>query len=336
MRRALGGEVSDAPALAAAGLPAAHAALPPAAPAGARRPASAGSVHLLSKPMHETVELGRVARVLHYVLETAFQFVKAGLAWHATGSPTAGFGVLAFDLIKLPPMITAQSLADLNVRYWWRKLATLKRLAGTPGVTRIRVLTTGQAEFSGILARRRENTGLIFLDAEGGLPAEVAGLGAPIPIADLGGRRARLVLTHDGVSELAFWTPSLAELLAGDPIPAEIARAWRARLDDQRKEKTPLQRIFDFKKEKDLRVEAYLEDGAGGETPLGTIAYGHAVKHLIGLSRRDRVAALFGRAPTGRTIRLSDTVVERDGVRAVEGAARRAWRRLTGSLIVRP
>lgn len=334
-RAAIGEEAAKAPALAAGTLSAAEIPLPRFAPEAARE-ANSPRVHLLSKPLHETVELGRAARVLHYVLETALQFVKAAVAWQATGSPAAGLAVLAIDLIKMPPMITAQSLADLGLRYWWRKLSTLRRLADTPGVTRVRVLTTGEAQFSGILAVRQENTGLVFMDAKGPLPAEIEGFGSPIAVADLADRRVRLVLAHDGVSELLFWTPTLAELLSGTPMPASVAAAWRARLDADKKDKTPLQRIFDFKKEKDLRVEAHLSDGGGGETALGTVAFGRSVKKLVGLSRLDRVRALFGGVPSPRAIPLSDTIVERGGEKAVKGAARRAWRRLTGALIVRP
>jgi len=335
MARALGAEVEISPALPLGSLSAASVPLPPSAPEAARPPASGPRVHLLSKPLHETVELGPLARALHYILETAMQFVKAALAWQATGSPAAGLALLAIELVKMPPMITAQSLADLGLRYWWRKLSTLRRLADTPGVTRIRVLTTGEAHFSGILARRQENTGLVFMDSAVPLPAEIPGFGAPIPVADLSDRRVRLVLTHDGVSEMVFWTPTLAELLSGAPIPAGIAAAWRARLDADKKDKTPLQRVFDFKKAKDLSVEAHLSDGKGGEDSLGAIAFGSSVKRLVGLGRLDRVGALFGRVPAGRAIALSDTAVERGGEKAVNGALRRAWRRLTGALIVR-
>ncbi|MDO8757136.1 MAG: hypothetical protein Q7J64_03915 [Elusimicrobiota bacterium] len=335
-RAAIGEEVPNAPALSAGALSAVEISLSRAGPPAAREPASSPRVHLLSKPLHETVELGRAARVLHYVLESAMQFVKAALAWQATGSPAAGLAVLAFEIAKMPPMITAQSLADLGLRYWWRKLSTLRRLADTPGVTRIRVLTTGEAEFSGILAVRKENTGLVFLDAAEPLPGELAGVGSPLPVADLAGRSVRMVLAHNGVSDLIFWTPTLAELLSGAPIPASVAAAWRATLDADKKGKTPLQRLLDFKKDKDLRVEAHLSDGEGGETHLGTVAFGRSVKKLVGLSRLDRVGALFGRAPSPRALPLSDTIVERNGEKAVMGAARRAWRRLTGALIVRP
>lgn len=336
MARVLGAQDAVAPALASGSPSAVERSLPPSAPAPERVSAPGPHVYLLSKPLRETVELGPTARLLHCVLEMGFQFVKAAVAWHMTGSPAAGLGVLAFDLIKMPPMITVQSLADLGLRYWRRKLATLRRLADTPGVTRIRVLTTGEAEFSGILAWRQENTGLVFMDAGGRLPGMIPGFGALIPIADLEGRRVRLLLAHNGATERIDWTPTLAELLSGASIPAGVAAAWRARLDADKRDKTPLQRLFDFKKEKELRVEAHLSDGAGGESPLGTIAFGRSVKRLIGLGRLDRVGALFGRAPAGRSIALSDTTVERGAVKSARVTTRRAWRRLSGALIVRP
>lgn len=337
MARVLGGEAAaerPAPVLAAPSAPA----LPLAAfagPGAARAPAAGPGVHLLSHPLHATVELGPVARFVYYALEAASTILKAALTWHATGSPAAAAAMLAFDALKAPGWLTAESLADLNLRYWRRKLATLKLLAGTPGVTRIRVLTTGEAEFSGMLARRKDNTGLVFVDASEALPGEIPGFGAPIAVPDLGGRMARLTLIRDGAASATVWTPTLAELLSGKPVPADVAAAWRADLEAGRKGQSPLRRLFDFKKDKDLRVEASLSDGRGGQSPLGPVVFGGSVKSLVGLGRWDRVGALLGRRPPARAIPISDTLVERGGERLVEGALRRAWRRLTGALIVR-
>lgn len=335
MTRALGGEAAAEPAALSVGpLPAPAAALAPYAPGSARAPAAPPRVHLLSKPLQATVELGLFARVFYYALEVGSAILKAALTWHATGSPAAAAAMLVFDLVKAPPSLAATTLAHLNLRYWWMKLTTLKRLADTPGVTRIRVLTTGQAEYSGMLARRKANTGLVFVDSKGALPAEIPGFGAPIAVAGLEGRQLRLTLVRNGASAGVAWTPTLTELLSGTPIPAGVAAVWRGALESGRR-KTALGRLFDFKKDKELRVEAYLADGKGGESPLGTIVSGGAVKSLVGLGRWDRAAALFGRRPPARSIPLSDTVVERGGERLVEGALRRAWRRLTGALIVR-
>lgn len=335
MARALGAGFAETPALTVGALSAPEIALRPFEARPAREPASGPKVHLLSKPLHATVELGPVARFVYYALEAVFALVKAGVTWHATGSPAAAVAMLVFDAVKAPGSLTAESLADLNLRYWWRKLSTLKRLADTPGVTRIRVLTTGQARFSGMLARSKENTGLVFMDSTGPLPGTVAEFGAPIPVSDLAGRSVRLVMKYDGVEDAAVWTPALDELLSGKPVPADIAAAWRARLEAENKGRSPLRRLFDFRKDKELVVEGFLSDGAGGESALGTIAFGRSVKRLVGLGRLDRIGALFGRASSPRAIPLSDTVVERDGERTVKGWARRLWRRLTGALIVR-
>lgn len=334
MARVLGAEVSEEAAETLAAPSAGDAPLAPSAPHAARAPAP--RVHLLSKPLHEVVQLGPLARFLHYALETAAQFVKAGIAWHATGSPAAGAAVLAFELIKMPPMITAQSLADLGLRYWWRKLTTLRRLADTPGVTRIRVLTTGDAEFSAMLAVKKANTGLVFMDSSAPLPEDVPGFGAPIGISNLAVRKARLTLMQDGKRAAVDWTPTLGQLLSGKPIPKKVAAAWRAALEARNKGKSRLRRLLDFSKDKELRVEAVIEDGAGGEQALGTIVFGKAVKGLVGLGRLDRLGALVGRKPAARSIPLSDTIVERGGEKEVDGFARRAWMRLTGALIVRP
>jgi hypothetical protein len=335
MARALGAEPSATPALTVGMLSVPEISLRPFEARPARQPASGPRVHLLSKPLHATVELGPVARFVYYALEVGFAIVKAGVTWHATGSPAAVAAMLAFDVLKAPGALTAESLADLNLRYWWRKLATLKRLADTPGVTRIRVLTTGQAEFSGMLARRKENAGLVFMDSTGPLPGSIAEFGVPIPVGDLAGRSVRLVMKYDGVEDATVWTPALDDLLSGAPIPAEVAAAWRARLEAENKGRSPLRRLFDFRKDKELVIEGFLADGEGEESALGTVAFGRSVKRLVGLGRLDRIGALFGRRPAPRAIPMSDTVVERDGERAVKGLFLRLWRRLTGALIVR-
>lgn len=329
-----GAEVSAAPsALPARPLSAPDARAPEKKADGV--PPAGPRTYLLSKPLEQAARLGFVAQALHYILETAMQFVKAGLVWQASGSLAAGLGVLAFELIKMPPMITAQSLADLGLRYWWVKRRTLHSLAASPGVSRVRVLTTGEAEFKGILAVRKRNTGLIFMDSDAPLPAGIPGFGAPIPVADLSSRRVRLELEHGGQLDPVVWSPTLGELLSGAKVPQHVAAAWRKRLSEEKKGKSALGRLFELDKGRTLKLEAALDDGAGGETRLGTVAFGGSVKSLIGLGRWDRVRALFGGEPRPGAIPISDSAVERGGEKKVAGLLRRGWRRLTGALIVR-
>lgn len=263
------------------------------------------TLHLLAKPLRETVELGLVARVLHYALETGFQFVKAGLVWQATGSLSAGLAVLALELVKLPPMITAQSLADLQARYWWRRRAVMKDLAAQPGVEGVKVLTAAHVEFSGILARRKENTGLIFVESEGDLGAEVGRFGAPITVQDAETARVRLTMVQNDRSARIPWLPTLAELLAERPLPDDVAQSWRSTLAEHKADKGWFARVFDFSKEKDLRVEAALVSPDGTEQALGTLALGRSARRLMGDSALDRALGWLGFTPHGRAIPLA-------------------------------
>ena len=75
----------------------------------------------------------------------------------------------------------------------------------------------------------------------------------------------------------------------------------------------------------------------GQSRPLGAIIHGPAVKTLIGLGLLDRVLSGLGRGRLSRRISISDTVVERMGDLVEPGwraALRRAWRRISGRLIV--
>jgi len=83
------------------------------------------------------------------------------------------------------------------------------------------------------------------------------------------------------------------------------------------------------------RIEAILIGADGSERDLGAIVEGSAARKLIGLGHLDRVRALFGLQLPARAIPISDSKVERPGDPREPGSwMRRAWRRLTGALIV--
>jgi hypothetical protein len=306
----------------------------PAAPAGGT---TGRRLYLLSKPLRVTVELGPAARVAHAGYAAAWELFKAWVGWHATGHVMGGVAVLAVELPFSPAMLTGRSLLDLGARYWRRKLAVLRELARAPGVERVRVLTAGQVEFAGPLARRKENTGLLFVDAAA--PPPTGRFGAAIPIEDASRQLVRLTLESRGSAALVAWTPTLADLLERRPLPREIAAAWRESLKTLSHERAPLSRLADSVTNGALRIEAALVGGPSGGRSLGAIVEGPAVRTFIGLGRLDRVRALLGRELTSRSIPLSDTVVERPGEARARGVWEllvRAWRRLSGRLIVRP
>jgi hypothetical protein len=267
-------------------------------------------------------------------LEAGWEFTKAWLAWKATHSPAAVAVLMAVELPFSPAMITFRSLLDLGQRYWRRRLAVLREIARTPGVDRERVLTTGEARFLGPLARSKDNMGLIFVESEAELPPQVGRFGAPIPIEDVEAEHVRLTLSAPNAPAAAAWSPSLSHLLEGRPIPAGIAAEWRAAL---RSGKAPIKRLIDAAKSSELRIDAALVAPDGSEKPLGSIAEGPAVKTLIGLGYLDRARSWMGWERAARSLPISDTRVERPGDAREVGplaALIRAWRRLTGRLIV--
>lgn len=277
-------------------------------------------VYLLSKPLRETVRLGPLALAAHIGYTALHESVNAILTYTATRSVAAVAVVLAADLALAPVALAARTLGHLGQRYWRRKLSILKELALAPGVARVKILTAGPVTFWGPFALSKDNNGLIFVEADGALPETLGRFGSPIPLGDVASSRMRLSFARGESAAAAAWSPTLEELLRGLPIPADVAEAWRAR----------------SKSAKGLdRVEATLVGADGTERAIGSIAEGAAAHKLIGLGKLDRARAVLGLPLPGRSIPLSEAVVERPGRAAsAKGALRRAWRRLTGRLIV--
>ena len=326
MRRALAG---------GAAAPADSVAAPPAASHTSGLSAPGRRLYLMSKPLRVTVQLGPVARAAHVGVAVAWEMFKAWLGWHATGSPMGAAAVMIVELPVSPAMITGRSLLDLGLRYWVRKLAVLRELARAPGIERVRVLTAGRVDFWGPLALRKENTGLIFVDASA--PPPDGRFGAAIPIDDAARQRVRLTLERPTGAAPDAWTPTLAELLERKPLPPEIAAQWRRALKTLARGQAPAARLLDAAKGAGLRVEAVLLGGSAGDIALGSVLEGPAAKTFIGLGRLDRVRGWLGWKVRPRSIPLSDAAIERAGAPRPAGPRARltrAWRRLTGRLIV--
>lgn len=300
------------------------------------------TVYLLSKPLEVTAKLGPVAQVLHYAGETAFQILKAALLLKAGAHMAAAVALFSIEFVKMPPMITAQSMADLQIRYWWKKLKSLKELARIDNVDRITVLTASETHFNWVVAARQENRGLIFLQTSKPLrEMSTLGFGEPVKIEDPRAAHLRLTFSLSGKESRIRWTPTLQDAFDKKPIPDEIAASWRAEIREAKKDKSWFKRFFDFALEKNLKVNATLIDAAGNETAFGTLTQGQSTKKLLGITRWDQAADWIKRfwgpplPRLPRHIPLSDTVVERSprpfSLKALPG---RLWLWLLGRLIV--
>jgi hypothetical protein len=257
----------------------------PGAPAlGSSNSTERRPLYVLTRPYIQSVRLGPVAVALHYILEIGSQFVKAYIAWKATGSMHAAGLWLAYELIKTPPMITAQSLADLGLRYNWKARSVLRDIARTPGVNKIRIVTAGDPTFFGVVVRRLDNTGVVFVNAAAPLPAQVGELGRPVPIADVE-RRVELSLAV-GDREMGLrWRPTVDEILTGKAIPRNVAKEWRDELIAAKGKFSLRPRqdgISNVNFWRTLRVDLHLPLGTEN-LRLNGVVVGPAVGKLVGL-----------------------------------------------------
>jgi hypothetical protein len=310
---------------------------------------------LLSKPLEVSAKLGPVAQIGHYAFEIGFHAVKSYLLWRAGVHVAAVAAEFAWSAAKGPAMISIQSMGDLQARYWWTKLKTLKALARIPNVERIAVLTGTETHFKKVVASRQDNRGLIFLETSEPLDAMATrGHGTPLLIRDPRAARIKLSLEVAGQEHPSSWTPSLQDLLDRKNIPPAVAKAWRERLDEAKKDMTPWRRFFDLDFERNLKVHAVLIDPSGKEMPLGALSQGQSTKHLLGITRTDQavrwVKTALGISPARistlfteitpypeRSIPLGDTTVEHERAPfSLRELPSRLWRRLLGRLIREP
>ncbi len=301
-------------------------------------------VYLLDKPIDTTVKLGPVAKSLHYGVEIGFQFVQAGVWYYATGEPISTLLFLTWELAKTPPMLTAQSLADLEARYRWLQRKGLQSLAKIPAVSRITILTSSDVEFKKFLAHTQNSRGLVFIETSQPLPPEVRDntYGNLIPILDLENTRLRIRLTVGETANSVEWNPSLKDILDKTPIPKEIADAWRKEVSPPKERVSLLTKVRKGLKPAPvipLQLEASLVGPTGEQQYLGVIAQSNSVKKILGETKSQKAlekvrSLLTKKEPKERPLSLIQaTVYEKGGLRT---CLRNVLQNLLGHAVVRP
>lgn len=319
------------------GFSAAEAAGAPALAAAERAPAVSlqKKIYLLSKPAHTSVSLGWLAMSLHYAFEVLFQVFKAGALFYATGHLWPAAMLFVWELPRVPISIAAQSMADLKIRFLWRRVNDLKDLAKIPGVERIKVLTTNNTRFSGPLAVEQTSRGFVFLESARPPEAVPAAFGGAVLIEDPVRADLRFELVMGKTRSRARWSPNLAATLAGSgaAIPEGVLRRWRRDFARYRRSLPALKAGSALK---DVKVEVSLKDAAGNLTPFGSIGEGPGANKLLGLTwgaralRWTRIHIFRG----SRGVSLGNTeVAKADPSASWPLRALRALRRLLGRLV---
>lgn len=256
-------------------------------------------LYMLPQPVQTSVELGPVAEGFHYASQIAWQGIKAGITYYLTGRPSAGIGILAFDLIKMAPDVSAQSLADLSVRYWWKNRAVLKQLARIPGAEKVYLIRGSTTEFRGLVAKRQFSRALVLIETTTRLPDEMTKWGRPIEIRNPETMRLNLRLLIGGEPARTIWTTTVKEVLEQRPLPKEIAGRWRADAHEAASESHWWERFMHRTPADSMKIEASIVGDDGAEHPIGAIYEGISVKRFLGMTLFRRLIPWEQALPVG-------------------------------------
>lgn len=260
-------------------------------------------LYMLQKPLEITTELGPITRAAHVVAETGLQFVKAGLLFHATGDPTSALALLGVETIKVPPMITAQSMMDLQLRDWLKRKSKMKELADIPNLQRISIVTASEFQIDGVVAKKQNSTGLVFIETSQPLNADFKmkdGWGTPVPIHDPENTKLKFVLNVKGEKNAAEWTPNLKQVFAGDKLPKNVLHNWNHQVEMSEAEKTWIAKHFTATKASDLYIDVSLQRPNHEEISLGKMAQGKSAEKILGRSLMQKIWKTMGGDPGGK------------------------------------
>ena len=269
-------------------------------------------LYLLSKPVDSDVALGPLARIAHPVIVASSILLKAAVLYTHTGEPLSLVSLLAYEILKSPAALAADSSVDISVRQWWRKRAMLQEVAKIPGVARILVLTSGSMQFEGPLASRKKNTGFIFVESDTPLENNAPWtekFGQPIRIENVGDTRVQLSLKLEGEVHAVMWETTLKDIFEKQVMPENVEQAWTEGLQEFAAKQSFLPRYVTHSHEKTgLEVDATLLLPDGEKRALGVLIQGKGVRKLLGLGLLKRASKYVQAQFLGRPVTVTQAI----------------------------
>jgi hypothetical protein len=253
------------------------------------------SLYLLSEPAQVKVELGPIAKGVHYGVWVGGALLNGAAMYALTNNLFLAVPYGAAQLVSNIPYPMATSAVHLSFLQRGKTQGLLKRLADVPGVAAVKVLLTGSIEFSRLLAVRELKQGFVFVEADERLEAHFPS----VKIADPDTTWLELKFSIAGIPNETELRLPVSAVLAGERLPEEVAAAWRQQIRLFREFRPWHLRGFMGSFEKSCLIEASLVNASGSQ-PLGVLAQGAAVKKLLGLTGlRRRAGAIPVRARFG-------------------------------------
>jgi hypothetical protein len=269
--------------------------VPAAAPVAEAQPRY---LYLMSKPLPLDVQLGKIAKALHYIYWGVEIAAKTGGFYAATESVAPTVGFFAFTLGHSVPYLTAHSMIDIKLRQWLRSSWMARKLRDIPGVQRAIILSSGVLGFSGLMVTERKSLNYVFVETTEPLRSEggwTEVFGQPIDLRDSARARISFRLSIDGQVNPFTWEAPLVEILDKKPMPVEVAELWRAHVKEWDKESKLISKKDHFlgKHNRAVRVDATLTLPEGQAVPLDAVISGSQVRRLLGLKWYQRAQDAF-------------------------------------------
>lgn len=289
-------------------------------------------VYLLSAPIEQKVKGNCVAVGAIWALNlswTTASVVGTYLCFH---DPISAGMIATWDLSQDILYSTSEVRTANEVVARWRRRKDLREIAKATKAQEIRVITTGSSRQLGLFNATLDSKSFIFVETTSDQPPPAYQGKEWLHVGDVENTKVRMRFELPGYEkELPALEISLADLFKGTKIPVEVENAWRAGMKDWNKQFPAWERYVTHRTfNKEAKVTAELVKG-GEALALGDYATGHSIKHMLGMSKFQRLKRFLDEVLFDRDRRETGPHLATQSIAVHDSASCSNWyRRLLG------
>jgi hypothetical protein len=251
--------------------------------------AYATEVYLLSKPITRVDKVTNQWLMGNFAIDMAFRASSIGMAYYTTGSKTVAAGVAIDGLLSQIPATALNPRFRLQVWSGIKTRKNIKEIADLPGVTNIRLLTSGQMDNHDYFHATLYSRSMVFVETDGAPPPKIEA-SEWIHLKDLANAKLNLNLT---IGNEPIGSPveiSIDQLFKGTTIDSELRNEWVDKIKTWEEQFSFLQRFNPFTSFNEaMSINAKLQ--INGQTfDIGEIANGKSVHKMLGNSMVQRLS----------------------------------------------
>lgn len=251
--------------------------------------AYANEVYLLSKPITRMDKVTNQWLMGNFAIDMAFRASSIGMAYYTTGSKTIAAGVAIDGLISQIPATALNPRFRLQIWSGFKTRKNIKEIADLPGVTNVRLLTSGQMDNHDYFHATLYSRSMVFVETNGAPPSKIEG-SEWIHLKDLTTAKLNLTLTIGSEQIGPPVEIPIDKLFQGTTIDAVQRYEWVTKIKTWEEQFSFLQRFNPFTSFNEaMSINAKLQ--INDQTfDIGEIANGKSVHKLLGNSMVQRLS----------------------------------------------